>query len=151
MNAKLKKDDKLVFASPCNKDDYLIIRSKGDRLKLPIAEFTTTGKLTIGVNCGFTGLDGTNCCAVVSNKDKLLFISGSKGKIVEASDIKENHRGQKGQTAPGDATMVLKLDRDDGLIYAVPARGNTFTIDTAKKCRRNMATLTNKSNIKAFY
>ena len=148
---KLKKDDKLVFASPCNKDDYLIIRSKGDRLKLPVAEFTTTGKLTVGVNCGFTGLDGANCCAVVSNKDKLLFISGSKGKVVEASDIKENHRGQKGQTAPGDATMVLKLDRDDGLIYAVPARGNTFTIDNAKKCRRNRATLTNKSNIKAFY
>lgn len=148
---KLKKDDKLVFASPCNNDDYLIIMNgSGDRLKLPVKEFTITGKLTVGVNCGFTGLEGVNCCAITSNKDQLLFISGSKGKVVEASDIKENHRGQKGQTAPGDATKVLKLERD-GTIYAVPARGNTFTIDTAKKCRRNMATLTTKSNIKAFY
>lgn len=89
--AKVKEDDSIVFAAPCNDSDFaLILSGNGNIIKVAVSEIAATGKTTLGKRIA---KDGVIDATIAAQNDKIFTIQENKGKVTLCSTY--NNGSQK--------------------------------------------------------
>ena len=128
---KLKDGDKLVFAACVTDNQFLLLLDDSNHIiKLPIKDFSTTGKTTSGVKSGF---ERVVAAVVVDNGDNLLFVTkDNKAKLTPVKDFNIDHRGNKGQLVADDTIIMRAFSSERENIYCIPKQGKTIAVSRDK-------------------
>ena len=128
---KLKDGDQLVFAACATDNQFLLLLDDSNHIiKLPIKDFSTTGKTTSGVKSGF---ERVVAAVVVDNGDNLLFVTkDNKAKLTPVKDFNIDHRGNKGQLVADDTIVMRAFSSERENIYCIPKQGKTIAVSRDK-------------------
>lgn len=128
---KLKEGDQLVFAACATDNQYLVLLDAQNHIiKLPIKDFSTTGKNTSGVKSGF---EQVIAAAIVDDSDNLLFVTkDNKGKLTPVKDFNIDHRGNKGQLVAENTIAMRNFNSERETIYCVPKQGKVIAVPRNK-------------------
>ena len=128
---KLKEGDQLVFATCATDNQYLVLLDAQNHIiKLPIKDFSTTGKNTSGVKSGF---EQVIAAAIVDDSDNLLFVTkDNKGKLTPVKDFNIDHRGNKGQLVAENTIAMRNFNSERETIYCVPKQGKVIAVPRNK-------------------
>ena len=128
---KLKEGDQLLFAACATDNQYLVLLDAQNHIiKLPIKDFSTTGKNTSGVKSGF---EQVIAAAIVDDSDNLLFVTkDNKGKLTPVKDFNIDHRGNKGQLVAENTIAMRNFNSERETIYCIPKQGKVIAVPRNK-------------------
>ena len=128
---KLKEGDQLLFAACATDNQYLVLLDAQNHIiKLPIKDFSTTGKNTSGVKSGF---EQVIAAAIVDDSDNLLFVTkDNKGKLTPVKDFNIDHRGNKGQSVAENTIAMRNFNSERETIYCIPKQGKVIAVPRNK-------------------
>ena len=112
-------------------NQYLVLLDAQNHIiKLPIKDFSTTGKNTSGVKSGF---EQVIAAAIVDDSDNLLFVTkDNKGKLTPVKDFNIDHRGNKGQLVAENTIAMRNFNSERETIYCIPKQGKVIAVPRNK-------------------
>jgi DNA gyrase/topoisomerase IV subunit A len=122
---KLKDKDCIITAAYVDDDDFILLLTGDQAVKIPVRDIEATTKLTFGVR---VGVKDFVTALIVNDADFVMMMDkDNHGKITSVRDFNENNRTSDGQKiAPNTRFMKLATDRENFIGYL--NSGKDFTI-----------------------
>lgn len=136
---RIKEGDKLIYASLCDDDDFIMLLGDNDRvLRLAIKDLAVASKLTVGVK---SGLSVCIAATVARANDQLFMVTkDNKGKLTPVTGFSVDSRGGKGQMVT-EGTVFMRNAAARENFYLVNENNKIIILPSAKLATKSRTSM----------